>query len=340
MKIILNKSEKEELELLHKSERDRRVADRIKAVLLRSEGWSQVQIAQALRINAETISKHLADYEKTKNLKPKNGGSDTRLPKDEIAELTRHIESKTYTKVGDICAYVYKKYGKSFSISGMTSLLHREGFSYKHPKKTPSKFSREKQEEFIEHYIKLASKLPSDEVIEFADGVHPTMATKVSYGWIRKGKDKLINATASKTRLNFFGSLNLDTMDLTINSYKTIDSNALENHFKSLSEKYPEAKKIHLILDQSGYNKSQRTREAASKYKIILHYLPPYSPNLNAIERLWKLMNEKCRNNRYFASAQEFRSTINDFFDKQWQKMQCSMRNRINDNFQVLKQAS
>jgi len=42
MKITLNKSEKEELELLHKSERDRRIADRIKAVLLRSEGWSQV----------------------------------------------------------------------------------------------------------------------------------------------------------------------------------------------------------------------------------------------------------------------------------------------------------
>ena len=70
MKIILNKSEKEELELLHKSERDRRIADRIKAVLLRSEGWSQVEIAQALRISAETISKHLADYDKTKNLKP------------------------------------------------------------------------------------------------------------------------------------------------------------------------------------------------------------------------------------------------------------------------------
>ena len=52
MKIILSKSEKEELELLHKSERDRRIADRIKAVLLRSEGWSQVEIAQALRISA------------------------------------------------------------------------------------------------------------------------------------------------------------------------------------------------------------------------------------------------------------------------------------------------
>ena len=55
--------------------------------------------------------------------------------------------------------------------------------------------------------------------------------------------------------------------------YKTIDSNALENHFKTLSEKYPEAKKIHLILDQSGYNRSQQTREAASKYNIILHFI-------------------------------------------------------------------
>ena len=64
-----------------------------------------------------------------------------------------------------------------------------------------------------------------DEPIEFGDGVHPTMATKVSYGWIRKGKenDKTIATTASRTRMNLMGSLNLQTMDVTIGAYKTID---------------------------------------------------------------------------------------------------------------------
>lgn len=62
MKIVLTIKEKEELELQHSKERDRRVADRIKAVLLNAEGWTQMQIAQALRIRYETVQDHLNDY--------------------------------------------------------------------------------------------------------------------------------------------------------------------------------------------------------------------------------------------------------------------------------------
>ena len=69
MKIELTVSEKEELESQHSKERDRRVADRIKAVLLTAEGWTQKQIAQALRIRYETVQDHLNDYQKSKKLK-------------------------------------------------------------------------------------------------------------------------------------------------------------------------------------------------------------------------------------------------------------------------------
>jgi transposase len=147
--------------------------------------------------------------------------------------------------------------------------------------------------------------IEDDEPIEFGDGVHPTMATKVTYGWIRQGRkhEKAISTTASRTRLNLMGSINLETMDVTIGSYETIDSLAMEEHFKKLRQKYPKAPKIHLILDQGPYNTSADTKGAARKYGIILHYLPPYSPNLNPIERLWKVMNERARNNRFFGSA-------------------------------------
>ncbi|MEB3701882.1 IS630 family transposase domain protein [Candidatus Bealeia paramacronuclearis] len=67
IKIELTIKEKQELEFQHSKERDRRVADRIKAVLLNAEGWTQKQIAQALRIRYETVQNHLNDYKNSKS---------------------------------------------------------------------------------------------------------------------------------------------------------------------------------------------------------------------------------------------------------------------------------
>ena len=69
---------------------------------------------------------------------------------------------------------------------------------------------------------------------------------------------------------------------------------------------------------------------------IKLHYLPPYSSNLNPIERLWKIVNERVRNNVVFESASEFREKIMTFFKDQWDILKVRMKCRINDNFQTL----
>ena len=81
-------------------------------------------------------------------------------------------------------------------------------------------------------------------------------------------------------------------MSISIASYETIDSDSMEAHFKLLRAKYPKSPWIHLILDQGPYNKSEKTAQAAKLYKVKLHFLPTYSPNLNPIERVWKVMNE------------------------------------------------
>ena len=68
MKIILTPQQKQQLEVMHDSTRDGRVRDRIKAVLLASEGWSQTMISQALRIHESTVARHLSDYVLSENL--------------------------------------------------------------------------------------------------------------------------------------------------------------------------------------------------------------------------------------------------------------------------------
>ena len=95
MRIDILETEKKELERRHKKERDKRVADRIKAVLLNAKGWSQKQIAEALLINIDTVHDHLTSYVKEQSLKPSNGGSFSKLNYIQTQSLICHLEYNT-----------------------------------------------------------------------------------------------------------------------------------------------------------------------------------------------------------------------------------------------------
>ena len=110
--------------------------------------------------------------------------------------------------------------------------------------------------------------------------------------------------------------------------------------WKLKKEHYPLEQKVHLILDGAAYHRTELVKNAAKVLNIELNYLPPYSPNLNPIERLWKVMNEYGRNNVYFSSKKAFTSAIKEFFDVILPEVAGSLASRITDNFQLLKPAS
>ena len=159
MKIILTSELKHALELRHSKVRDVHECDRIKAVLLNSEGWSITRIAQALRKHETTISRHLLDFQKSQKLAPKNGGSQSHLNEVQSNELIQHLSAVTYVHTYQIVAYISLTYTVEYSVSGMNKWLHLHGFSYKKPKGVPHKFNAEKQAEFIRYYEDLKSSL-------------------------------------------------------------------------------------------------------------------------------------------------------------------------------------
>lgn len=336
MKNFLTDQAREELKQQQKVEKNRRTLDRIRAVLLADKGWTYKQIAEALFVDPETISRHVGEYGQNKKIALESGGSSSKLNEEQTQDLITYLEENTYTKVSDICLYVQNKYGIKYTVAGMTSWLKQQDFSYKKPKGRPAKADSLQQAAFVTAYEELKKTKGPDEPVVFMDGVHPTMATKISYGWIRKGKDKLIATTASRTRMNIVGSINLETMEVQVKEYPTLNSESIIDYWKELKKSYPQAGKIHVILDQGSYNTSEQTQKEAKELGIKLHYLPPYSPNLNPIERLWKVMNEQVRNNYFFSSAKEFRQKIMRFFNETWKELGTSMSSRINDNFQVI----
>ena len=103
---------------------------------------------------------------------------------------------------------------------------------------------------------------------------------------------------------------------------------------------YSKYSKIHIILDNASYNTSKEVLAFALENNIYLHHLPTYSPNLNAIERLWPVMNERIRNNVFFASAKEFKRSIKDFYEETVHQIKDVLRTRVTDNFRVIKAVS
>lgn len=335
--IELTLSEKAKLEVNHKSSKDVYERDRIKAILLRSEGWSVSAISQALRLHDSTVNTHLKEYLKSQKLKPTRGGSESILSSPQSEELIAHLTDTTYQSTHQIILYIKATYDVTYSVPGLNKWFHRNGFSFKKAKGIPHKADLEKQVEFIKKYKRLKKRLKADEKLLFIDGVHPTQATKLSYGWIRTGQNKLIKTSASRTRVNILGAISLENPEEVITeSYETINAESMISFLKKLRAEHSSYKKIHVILDQAGYNKAHDLFREAKKLNIKLHHLPAYSPNLNPIERLWKFMNEKVRNNRFFKSAKDFREAINDFLKNDVKIYRDELISRITDEFQVL----
>jgi transposase len=331
----LSSTERAKLIKLHRKERDGKVRDRIKAVLLHDDGYSDSEIARILLLDDETIRRHIKDYFDSHKLAPENGGSTGYLSQSETDELKAHLREKTYLYVKDICVYVKEAFGKTYSISGMTKWLHANKFRYKKPHGVPAKADQEKQEAFIEYYQALKASAKPDEPIYFADSSHPQHQTRLAYGWIEKGVRKAEKMTACQKRVNLIGAINLERHDIEYSQADWINAESIQAFLEQLIAANPASKKIHVIWDNAGYHKSQVIKDFVSKSKIVLHYLPPYSPNLNPIERLWKIMHEQVTYNRYYPKFADFTEGIFNFF-RNLEKYKAIIQSRINDNFQRL----
>ena len=106
--IFLSDAEHTQLKTQHRRERDGRVRDRIKAVLLYDKGWSIAAIAEALLLSEDAIREHISEYRESKKLKPESGGS---------------AERHTYPYVKDIIAYVQSTWSITYSVPGMRNWL-------------------------------------------------------------------------------------------------------------------------------------------------------------------------------------------------------------------------
>ena len=337
MKKILTSGKRAEFEKLVRITRNIDEKDRLRAILAYDDGHDVCDIADILKISDSTTYNYINDYLKqNKVAHSPRGGSESKLKVSQEIELHAHLKTTTYLTAKTICQYVFGKYKIKYTVSGITKWLERNDFVYKAPKLIPGKLDEEKQQQFIEYYQKLVAGASVNYIIMFMDAVHPEYQSQAVCGWMPKGETKTLAATNTQYRLHLNGAIDLNTMQIVTREYPTIDALSIISFCTDLESIYPD-KSIHLICDNGRSNKNKEVTKYLESSRVVIHYLPPYSPNLNPIERLWKVMREHVTYNKVYPKFADFTEAIRYFFGDTVHRIQDVLRARINDNFEVIR---
>jgi transposase len=199
----------------------------------------------------------------------------------------------------------------------MSALLGRIGFVYKKPTIVPGKSNQAMQEAFVDYYNYIKSTMTANDKMFFLDGVHPQHNSTACGGWIRRGLKKSLKTNTGRQRVNLNGALDTQTGEVIIREDKTIDANSTIALLKMIEQRNPNARKIVVIVDNAPYYfNSEVVGYITNSKQLEMVYLPPYSPNLNLIERVWGFMKKKVCYNQYYETFSDFKQAIGDFFQK------------------------
>lgn len=120
-----------------------------------------------------------------------------------------------------------------------------------------------------------------------------------------------IKAAYGRNRINVLGSLNFVTRTMgTIVNTTYVNVDTVAELLKKLAKRY-KGKPLYLVLDNAQYQHCDYIRELAISLQVQLVLLPPCSPNLNLIERVWRYIKKDVSDTRYHDCAQKFHLAIN-----------------------------
>ena len=160
--------------------------------------------------------------------------------------------------------------------------------------------------------------IKENETVLFLDPVRQTHNNENGYEWQIKGKKgtRQVRANSGRRRVNVIGALNATTLrPVTLVTEANCDQETMIVFLGEIRKEYTDqSKTVHVFLDNARYNRAYRVQARAKELDITLHYLPPYSPNLNLIERLWKFFKKKVIKNHYYVTFTEFSDAIINFF--------------------------
>lgn len=149
-----------------------------------------------------------------------------------------------------------------------------------------------------------------------------------------KGKQPSVLCKQSKReRQTAFGCLNYNTGQMTVSFADKGNSQSFKKHLRKVLFEYRKVSKIIIVLDNVAYHHARKIKDWIKTHpKLELYFLPPYSPDLNAIERVWWYMRKKITHNRFILSLKERKAAFWKMFSH-YQKPNLTLKSICEINY-------
>lgn len=156
-------------------------------------------------------------------------------------------------------------------------------------------------------------------------------------GYLYSLATRFIKSWSGRKRFSVLGAVNAVSKELIMMTEATyVDSMTVCALLKEIAMRYYD-RSIVIVLDNARYQRCRLVQETTERLQIRLVFLPPYSPNLNLIERLWKFVKKKVLYNRFYSDFPLFCSAITDCLNKTHTVYRDELDTLLRPNFQSFK---
>jgi transposase len=288
------------------------IAKRIVCIILLSIGISIEEVSQISGFCKKTVAsiKMKLDANEISALFVIGGGGRKSPLADFESAIVKEVNENAYHTKQQIADMILERYGIKITPQAVGKLLKKNEIRLLKCGSLPMKADTAKQRDFYDKTLHPLMKQAISGAVElfFVDASHFVMGCDyissvygIARRWIQTG--------SGRKRYNVLGALNFVSKKITtITNATYITSIQVCELLKNLAVEYA-GKTICLVLDNASYQKCYLVREMAAELGITLIFIPPYSPNLNLIERFWKFTKAKLRT-KYYTQFDEFTNRI------------------------------
>lgn len=223
--------------------------------------------------------------------------------------------------------------GLRISCATMCRWLKRLAIRRKRPKPfVACPWRRQRRRRRLRQLQGVIARAGSDEVVVYADEVDIDLNPKIGPDYMLWGQQKWVQTPGVNAKRYLAGALNIHGGRLTYSEWMNKSSDLFIGLLHELARAYPDARTIHVILDNYQIHKSQRTQLAlaALQGRIELHFLPPYCPDENRIERLWRDLHDNVTRNHSCRTMKELMSEVRHYLRRKSRLLAKAYKLQIN----------
>lgn len=235
-------------------------------------------------------------------------GRKDKLTLEQLYIVKELVNNNPNITLYQVAQEIEKKFAIKYTIPAVHKILKKLKFSYITPRPKHNKQDTSKHDEFKKNLAEEIQKNPECEVFFFDESRFGTHS-KVGHGWFKTGTRTQINVSLGFKNFYVYSAVS----SISGNNFHLMLPNVDVECFNVFLQEFSSTlnnKNIIMVLDGAGWHKAKNLNIPDN---IRLVYLPPYSPELNPVEKLWEYIKNNTIKNKFFGCINKLEAVVSEF---------------------------